>query len=95
MPSLKSMIPSNVLAGMVEEELRKSLVFGDVVNTDYEGVSTGAGDSVRIPVIGDVTISDHVVNDTITYEGLDSAELKLIVDQQKRFSFAVDIVDAT
>ena len=93
--SLKSLIPSNVLSAMVEETMRKSLVFGAVVNTDYEGIIRAAGDSVRIPVIGDVTISDHTVNDTLTYEALDSAEMILKIDQQKRFTFKVDIVDAT
>lgn len=95
MASLKSMIPSNLLTTMVEETLRKSLVYGDVVNTDYEGMITSAGDSVRIPVIGDVTISDHTANDTITYASLDSADMLLKIDQQKRFAFAVDVVDAT
>lgn len=91
--SLDALIPSNVLTGMVEETLQKSLVFGDVVNTDYEGVISAAGDSVRIPVIGDVTITDHNVNDTLTYESLDAADMLLKIDQRKRFSFAVDIVD--
>lgn len=94
MASLKSFIPANVLSAMVEETLRKSLVLGTVANTKYQGVISAAGDSVLIPVIGDVTISDHTVNDTITYEALDSSSIKLIVDQQKRFSFAVDDVDS-
>ena len=93
MASLKSLIPSNLLTTMVEETFRKALVFGNVVNTDFEGVIRNAGDSVRIPVIGDVTIADHTVNDTLTYEGLDAADMVLKVDQQKRFSFKIDIVD--
>lgn len=92
--SLKSLIPSDVMAALVEETLRKSLVFGSVVNTKYQGVITGAGDSVLIPVIGDVTISTHAVNDTITYQQLDAANAKLSIDQQKRFAFAVDDVDS-
>ena len=47
-----------------------------------------------IPVIGDVTISTHTVNDSLTYEALDGANAKLVIDQQKRFSFAVDDVDS-
>jgi len=93
MASIKSLIPSNVLTEMVEETLRKSLVFGDTVNKDYEGIIRFAGDSVRIPVIGDVTISTHTVNDTLTYEALDSADMVLKIDQMKRFSFAVDKAD--
>ena len=94
MASLKSLIPSDVMSAMVQETLRKSLVLGDVVNTEYQGVIAGAGDSVLIPVVGDVTISDHTVNDTITYEALDATNQKLVIDQQKRFSFAVDDVDS-
>ena len=94
MASLKSFIPANVLSAMVEETLRKSLVLGAVANTKYQGVIASAGDSVLIPVIGDVTITDHTVNDTIVYEALDSSSIKLVCDQQKRFSFAVDDVDA-
>lgn len=94
MASLKNLIPSDVMSALVEETLRKSLVFGDVVNTTYAGTISGAGDSVLIPVIGDVSISTHTVNDTITYESLDSSNFKLTVDQQKRFAFAVDDVDA-
>ena len=93
MASLKSLIPSKLLTAMVEETMRKGLVFGDVVNTDYEGIIKSAGDSVRIPVIGDVTVSDHTVNDTLTYESLDAADMLLEITEQKRFSFAVDIVD--
>jgi len=93
MASLKSFIPANVLSAMVEETLRKSLVLGSIANTKYQGVINAAGDSVLIPVIGDVTISDHTTNDTITYEALDSGSQKLLVDQQKRFSFFVDDVD--
>jgi hypothetical protein len=70
------------------------LVLGSVVNTKYEGVIAGAGDSVLIPVIGDVTISNHTVNDSLTYEALDATNQKLVIDQQKRFSFAVDDVDS-
>lgn len=94
MASLKSLIPSDVMSVMVEETLRKSLVLGSVVNTSYQGVISGAGDSVLIPVIGDVSIVDHTVNDTITYEALDAANAKLVIDQQKRFAFAVDDVDS-
>jgi hypothetical protein len=92
--SLKSVIPSDVMSAMLEETLRKSLVFGNCVNTNYQGVISGAGDSVLIPVIGDVTISDHTVNDSLTYEALDAANAKLEINQQKRFSFAVDDVDS-
>jgi len=94
MASLQSVIPSNVMSSMVEETLRKSLVLGNVVNTKYQGVISAAGDSVLIPVVGDVTISDHTVNDTITYEGLDATNATLKVDQQKRFSFVIDDVDS-
>lgn len=92
--SLKALIPSDVMSAMVEETFRKSLVFGSVVNTKYEGVVASAGDSVLIPVIGDVTISTHTVNDTITYEALDAANAKLTINVSKRFAFSVDDCDS-
>ena len=94
MASLKSLIPANIMSGMALEALRKALVFGDVVNTDYQGLITGRGDSVTIPVIGTVTVGDHTRNETITYENLDATDMKLIVDQEKKIAFQVDDADA-
>ena len=74
--------------------LRKALVFGSAVNTDYEGEITGGGDTVNINEIGPVTVSDYTKNGTLTWQTLESAQKKLLIDQQKSFSFSVDDIDA-
>jgi hypothetical protein len=77
--------------------LQKSLVYGGpaVVNRDWEGEITQAGDTVRITSIGDPTVSDYVPNVTvINPEELTDAQRTLVVDQAKFFAFKVDDVDA-
>jgi len=93
MANLSALIPSDVLAAMVEEALRKSLVAGAAVNNKYEGTISQAGDSVSIPVIGDVTVNDYTKGTDITYESLDAASQLLKVDQQKYFAFDIEDID--
>jgi hypothetical protein len=77
--------------------LRKKLVYAQpgVVNRDYEGEITQAGDTVRITSISDPTIGTYVPNVTaIAPEELTDAQRTLVVDQAKYFAFFVDDVDA-
>jgi hypothetical protein len=74
---------------------RKTLVYGNNVNRDYEGEITAAGDTVRITSIGRPTIQTYVPNVTnINPEQVNDAQRTLVVDQSKFFAFAVDDVDA-
>jgi N4-gp56 family major capsid protein len=74
--------------------LRKNLVFGDLVNRDYEGEITQAGDTVRITSVGRPTIGTYNPNSTvITPEQVQDSQRTLVVDQAKYFAFAVDDVD--
>lgn len=75
---------------------RKALVYGGpgMVNRDYEGEISQAGDTVRITSIGDPTIGDYEPNSTvISPEELTDAQRTLVVDQAKYFAFKVDDVD--
>ncbi|QOR55777.1 MAG: hypothetical protein YHS30scaffold324_9 [Catenulispora phage 69_17] len=83
---------SKVLFGSLE----KQLVFGSeyVVNHDYEGEITGAGDSVNITSIADPTVSDYSPNGTITYETPNDTGQTVLIDQAKYFAVSVDDVDA-
>jgi hypothetical protein len=77
--------------------LRKRLVYAGpgVVNRDYEGEISAAGDTVRITSISDPTIGTYTPNVTsITPEELTDAQRTLVVDQAKYFAFFVDDVDA-
>jgi capsid protein len=76
--------------------LRKRLVYAGpgVVNRDYEGDISAAGDTVRITSIGDPTIGTYSPNVTsITPEELTDAQRTLVIDQAKYFAFYVDDVD--
>jgi hypothetical protein len=77
--------------------LRKKLVYAGpgVVNRDYEGEISQAGDTVRITSISDPTIGTYSANVTVvTPEELTDAQRTLVVDQAKYFAFFVDDVDA-
>ncbi|WP_369778841.1 P22 coat protein - protein 5 domain protein [Streptomyces sp. R33] len=77
--------------------LRKSLVYAGpgIVNRDYEGEISEAGDTVRITSISRPTIGTYVPNSTtITPEELTDAQRTLTIDQAKYFAFKVDDVDA-
>ena len=75
--------------------LRKTLVYSNLTNRDYEGEITQAGDTVRITSVGRPTISNYVPNSTvINPEQVSDSQRTLVVDQSKYFAFAVDDVDA-
>ncbi|MFC4006634.1 hypothetical protein ACFOY2_05340 [Nonomuraea purpurea] len=77
--------------------LRKALVYAGpgIVNRDYEGEISEAGDTVRITSISDPTIATYTPNQTsITPEELTDAQRTLVIDQCKYFAFKVDDVDA-
>jgi N4-gp56 family major capsid protein len=77
--------------------LKTRLVYAQpgVVNRDYEGEISDAGDTVRITSISDPTIGTYTANSTtITPEELTDAQRTLTVDQSKYFAFKVDDIDA-
>lgn len=94
--SIVNAIPQ-VWAAAILRALDTLLVYGapDVINRDYEGEIADAGDTVNIVTVGDVTISNYVKDtDMAGPEALVDAALKLVIDQQKSFNFAVDNIDA-
>lgn len=93
MASLENFISSEVMSALMIEQLQKVLVAGDVVNTQYAGTISAAGDSVTIPSLQDFDVSDYTKNQTITYGELDSSSVKLSIDQQKYFAKVVDKID--
>src|SRR4051812_37241322 len=94
--ALDNFIP-NVWAGSILRALYTSLVYAQpqIINRDYEGEIAAAGDTVRINMIGDVTVSDYTKNtDIASPETLTDAQLSLKVDQAKYFNFQIDDIDA-
>jgi len=93
--SLENFIPT-VWAGSILRALDTALVYAQpaIINRDYAGEITAAGDSVRINQVGDITVSSYSKNaDIAAPEALTDAQLVLKIDQAKVFNFAVDDVD--
>jgi hypothetical protein len=92
--SVQHFIPT-IWSARLNESLKKNLVYGNVVNTDYEGEIKGQGSTVKINSIGAVTIGNY---DKVAGIGnpqeLDSTQKTLVIDQAKYFNFQVDDVDA-
>lgn len=89
---LENFIPT-IWSAKLFVRLQKALVYGNVVNTDYEGEITSFGDSVKINEIGPVTVSDYTKEQTLTYTTLESAQKILYIDQAKYFAFSIDDID--
>lgn len=91
--AITNFIPT-IWSARLNESLKKALVFGNVVNTDYEGEISGQGSSVKINTIGAVTIGDYD-KDTGTGdpEELNSSQTTLTIDQAKYFNFKVEDID--
>ncbi|MEE4562789.1 P22 coat protein - protein 5 domain protein [Paenibacillus polymyxa] len=92
--SVQNFIPT-IWSARLNESLKKNLVYGNVVNTDYEGEIKGQGSTVKINSIGAITIGNY---DKVAGIGnpqeLDATQKTLVIDQAKYFNFQVDDVDA-
>ncbi|KAF6626350.1 P22 coat protein - protein 5 domain protein [Paenibacillus sp. EKM208P] len=92
--TVQNFIPT-IWSARLNESLKKNLVYGNVVNTDYEGEVQGQGSTVKINSIGAVTIGNY---DKVAGIGnpqeLDATQKTLLIDQAKYFNFQVDDVDA-
>ena len=76
----------------LNKKLDDTGVMKDCVNKDYEGEIKKCGDKVNIPEVGDITIEDHDVSTSLTYQDLTATDLSLVIDQEKYFAFKVNDV---
>lgn len=91
--SVTNFIPT-IWSARLNEKFKKNLVYGNCVNTDYEGEIQGQGSTVKINSIGAVTIGDYDKTTGIgTPEELSSDQTSLVIDQAKYFNFQVDDID--
>lgn len=93
--SIRNFVPE-IWAGNVEAALRKRLVYGGpaVVNRDYEGEISQAGDTVHVTTVGRPNVYDYVPDSTVvTPEQINTAQRTFRVDQAKYWAIAVDDVD--
>lgn len=92
--SVQNFIPT-IWSARLNESFKKNLVYGNIVNTDYEGEIAGQGSTVKINSIGAVTIGTYDKAAGIgNPQELDSAQKTLVIDQAKFYNFTVDDVDA-
>jgi hypothetical protein len=92
--TVQNFIPT-IWSARLNESLKKNLVYGNVVNTDYEGEIRGQGSTVKINSIGAVTIGNYDKAAGIgNPQELDATQKTLVIDQAKYFNFQVDDVDA-
>jgi hypothetical protein len=73
--------------------LRDSLVYGGLLNRDYEGNISAAGDTVRIIDFGAPATRSYTKNTDISWDLLSDNDRTLVVDQADYFAFTVDDID--
>jgi len=71
----------------------KNTVFGEIANTEYEGLIKSAGDKVIIRTVPDVTIRDYVKGQDLTYESPDSTSVELEINKAKYYALRIDKID--
>lgn len=93
--AINNFIPE-IWSAQLLSSLKKTLVFAGpgVVNRNYEGEISQAGDTVKITSISRPTVATYTKGSTtITPEQLTDAQRSLVIDQCKYFAFEVDDVD--
>jgi hypothetical protein len=91
--AVTNFIPT-IWSARLNEGFKKALVYGNCVNTDYEGEIKGVGSAVKINSVGAVTIDNYDKSKGINKpQELDSSQSTLTIDQAKYFNFQVDDID--
>ena len=93
--AINNFIPE-IWANEVMRSLEKSLVYGQVgvINRNYEGEFSQAGDTVRINQIGPVTVKAYTKNvDIDSPETLTDAQQVMTITEQDYFNFQIDDID--
>ncbi len=93
--SIDGFIPEIWSASLLKS-LAKSQKFAQpqVVNRNYEGDISNAGDTVRVNSVSGVTIGTYTKNSDITTETLTGTQATLDIDHADYYSFQVDDVDS-
>lgn len=73
--------------------LRKALVYGGLLNRDYEGDISNYGDAVNITSFSLPSVRSYTENTNITWDLLTDATRQLVINQSDYFAFTVDDID--
>ena len=77
------------------DALDNALVYSRLFNSDYEGEITGAGATVHIGSIGEVTVKPYTKGTAIADpDDVATTEQTLTIDQQEYFNIAISDIDA-
>lgn len=92
--SVQNFVPE-IWGAALLQSLRDRLVYGQagVINRNYEGEISQAGDTVHITAFGDPAVREYTKNESISWDLLDSTQQSLVVDQADYFAFKVDDID--
>lgn len=91
--SISTFIPT-IWEARLLAHLDRALVYGNLVNRDYEGDIRQQGDTVKINQIADITVRDYKKGTDITVDDVDGTPTTLTISQDKYFAFKVEDVDA-
>ena len=83
---------ATIWSARIQANLDKNLVAMNLVNRDYE--SEAQSGSVKISQLGDVAVSTHARNGTVTYGQPASIQRTLTLNQRRIAGFTVDDLDA-
>lgn len=81
-----------VWSARLNDALVKKLVFGNIVNHDYEGEIQGLGSTVNVNAIGDITVGNYTGAAIGAPEDVTAVSTSLVIDQAKFVNFSVDDV---
>jgi hypothetical protein len=73
--------------------LENKLVFASLANSTFSGEINQKNDTVKLIQLGDIDIGDYVDGTDITNQSLTDAQLELIADQDKYFSYTLDTLE--
>lgn len=90
--SIATFIPT-IWEARLLAHLDRALVYGNLVNRDYEGDIRQQGDTVKINQIADITVKDYKKGTDITVDDVDGTPTTLTISQDKYFAFKVEDVD--
>lgn len=82
-----------VWSGKLIEKFYRTTVFGEIASTDYEGEIAGFGANVIIRGVPDITVSDYVIGNNLTYQRPTRTSVTLSIDRAKSFSVVLNTVD--
>ncbi|WP_423820834.1 hypothetical protein V5738_10880 [Salinisphaera sp. SPP-AMP-43] len=80
-------------AGKLRTKFYRSTCFGEIANTEYEGIIAQQGDGVWIRTEPDVDIKDYQRGQDLEYEDPASDSVWLPIDEAKYFGFKVNDID--